>query len=84
MRDCLWRKRQLKYGGVNMIVLKKLNGEEFTLNCDLIETVYENPDTTIHLTNGHIYIVSESMEEVIKKSINYRREIYFNNQKSRF
>ena len=34
-----------------MIILKKLNGEEFVLNSDLIETIMETPDTTILLTN---------------------------------
>lgn len=59
-----------------MIVLSKLNGMEFVLNCELIETIYANPDTTIHLTDGRIYIVQETMEQVIKKSIAYKREIY--------
>jgi flagellar protein FlbD len=38
-------------------MLTKIDGESFALNCDLIETVYEKPDTTIHLTTGRIYIV---------------------------
>lgn len=61
-----------------MIVLTKLNGENFTLNCDLIETMYENPDTTIHLTNGHLYIVRERMDEVIQMTVQYRKEVYQN------
>ena len=48
-----------------MIVLTKLRGERFTLNCDLIETITENPDTTILLTNGSLHIVKEPMQEVI-------------------
>lgn len=59
-----------------MIVLTKLNGEQFILNDDHIETVYENPDTTIHLTNGKIYIVKETMEMVKNLSYQYKREIY--------
>ena len=59
-----------------MIILTKLHGEVFTLNCDMIETVQENPDTTIHLNNGQLYIVRESMEEVIQKSIEYHQQIY--------
>lgn len=59
-----------------MIVLTKLNGEEFILNDDHIETVYENPDTTIHLTNGKIYIVKETMQMVKNLSYQYKREIY--------
>lgn len=59
-----------------MIMLTKLDDVQFTLNCDLIETIYENPDTTIHLTNDHLYIVKESMEEIIQKSIDYHKQIY--------
>lgn len=33
-----------------MIILKKLNGEEFVLNSELIETIMETPDTTILLS----------------------------------
>lgn len=59
-----------------MIILKNLRGEEFTLNCDLIETISENPDTTMLLTNGKVYIVRESMKEVIDKTIEYHRMIH--------
>lgn len=58
-----------------MIVLTKLRGDAFTLNCDLIETVSEKPDTTILMTNGNLYIVRESMQEVIDKTVAYRRRI---------
>lgn len=67
-----------------MIILTKLNEEQFILNCDLIETVYESPDTTIHLTNGHLYIVKESMDEVVQSSMQYHREIYTNSQQGMF
>lgn len=59
-----------------MIMLTKLRGGEFALNCDLIETVTENPDTTILLSNGNLVIVQESMREVIEKTIEYRRRIF--------
>ena len=59
-----------------MSLLTKLRGEVFTLNCDLIETISENPDTTILLTNGNIHIVQESMQEVIDKTIEYHRKIF--------
>ncbi len=59
-----------------MIVLTKLNDIEFVLNCDLIETVLENPDTTIRLTDGNMYIVKESMQEVIHKTVAYKKLIY--------
>ena len=55
-----------------------LNDIEFVLNCDLIETVTENPDTTIRLTTGKMYIVKESMEEVLNASVNFRKNIFKN------
>lgn len=58
-----------------MIVLTKLNDVQFVLNSDLIETVFEAPDTTIHLTNGNLYIVKEKMDEIIEKAIAYRKKI---------
>ena len=62
-----------------MIVLTKLRGERFTLNCDLIETITENPDTTILLTNGSLHMVKEPMQEVIDKTVEFRRRIYRDN-----
>ncbi|NLW78176.1 MAG: flagellar FlbD family protein [Ruminococcaceae bacterium] len=56
-----------------MITLTKLNKEEFVLNCDLIETIQENPDTTIRLTNGNIYIVRETMQDVVDLTVRYKR-----------
>lgn len=59
-----------------MIELTRLNGVPFILNCDLIETVAENPDTTIHLINGNLHIVRESKQEVVEKTIKFRRMTY--------
>lgn len=58
-----------------MIIVRDLKGEEFALNCDLIETISENPDTTMRLTNGKVYLVRETMQEVIDKTIEYHRKI---------
>ena len=59
-----------------MIPLSKLNGEEFILNCDLIEMIMENPDTTILLTNGKPLIVRESKEEVVERVAAFRRKTF--------
>ena len=59
-----------------MIILTKLNGTPFALNCDHIETIEEHPDTTINLTDGNYYIVKEPMVDVIAKVIEYKRKIY--------
>lgn len=58
-----------------MIMLTRLNGVTFALNCDLIETISENPDTTIHMTTKNLYIVKERTQEVIDKIIEFRRKI---------
>ena len=59
-----------------MIKLTKLNGEIFSLNEDLIEQISENPDTTIMLNNSRLYIVRESMDEVISKIKDYKRFVF--------
>ncbi len=58
-----------------MIILHKLNGEEFVLNMNHIETIEKKPDTTITLTNERKYIVQEPPEEVIRLSIEYQKRI---------
>ena len=59
-----------------MIRLKKLNGKDFTLNCELIESVENNPDTTITLISGKKLVVLEEDSEIIEKIIKYKRNIY--------
>lgn len=56
-----------------MIFLTKLDGKQFLLNETLIETVSETPDTVIILSNGHSYIVRESMKELQTKILEYNR-----------
>ena len=63
---------------MKMIVLTRQNDTQFALNDDLIETIEECPDTTIKLTNGKIYIVAESMAEVINKIVEHRRQCVSN------
>lgn len=56
-----------------MIFLTKLDGKEFMINEQYIETVNETPDTVITLFNGHSYIVRESMKELQQRIIEYNR-----------
>jgi uncharacterized protein YlzI (FlbEa/FlbD family) len=58
-----------------MITLTKLNDQEFALNHRMIETVAENPDTTIKLTNGNTYLVKEPMNEVLYQIRRYEKEL---------
>lgn len=59
-----------------MITLHKFNGEIFTLNASHIETVEEKPDTVITLVNDRKYLVKESMEEVLQKTIEYFSKLH--------
>lgn len=58
-----------------MIRLTKLNGSSFVLNCELIETVEETPDTVISTINGKKYVVLESVDEIIQKVIQYKESV---------
>ncbi len=58
-----------------MITLTRLNGKPFVLNAELIRTVESNPDTTITLVNGDHFIVSESMQEVVERAIDYGQRL---------
>lgn len=44
-------------------------GKRIALNVDLIEKVEETPDTVITLTNGTRYLVAETLDQIIDKSI---------------
>jgi flagellar protein FlbD len=59
-----------------MIKLTRLRGADFVLNCELIETLECTPDTVISIINGKKFIVSESIEEVIEKVVQYKRRLY--------
>lgn len=56
----------------------KSRDHDFVLNAELIETIEETPDTVITLTNGKKLIVEESMDEVVRKVMDYRRAIFRN------
>ena len=56
-----------------MIKLTRLNGDSFVLNADLIKSVDCRPDTYITLTTNDHLIVKETAEEVVKRSLEYRR-----------
>ncbi len=60
-----------------MIQVRRINGERFTINADLIETVESTPDTVIRLVNGHRYVVSEPMDEIVDLVVKYRRKVFF-------
>ncbi len=56
-----------------MIRLTHLGGEAFVLNAELIRYVEARPDTFITLTTGDRLVVSESMDEVLRRAVAYQQ-----------
>lgn len=63
-----------------MIRLSRLNGFKITVNAELIEIIECNPDTTLCMATGSRIVVRESLEEVINKIMEYRRECFQNSK----
>jgi len=59
-----------------MIELTQLNGTIVTINCDLIETVENIPETKVTLTTDKYLLVAETREEITEKVITYRRKVF--------
>ena len=60
----------------SMIILTKLNDTKIVLNCAQIEAVDLIPESKVILMNGKFYIVKESAEEIIEKTIEYNGRIH--------
>jgi len=58
-----------------MISLTKLNDSKIVINSDLIGFVEALPDTIVTLTTGQKIMVKESVEDVVNKVIEYKRNI---------
>lgn len=59
-----------------MIMLTKLNDVKIVLNCDQIESVELIPESKVIMMNGKFFIVKESAEEIIQKTIEYNEKIH--------
>ncbi len=58
-----------------MIHLTRINHAPLVLNADLIEHIDVTPDTVISLTNGQKLVVLETTDEVVRRVVEFRREI---------
>ncbi|MFI3114669.1 MAG: flagellar FlbD family protein [Clostridia bacterium] len=56
-----------------MIILTKLDGTQFVLNSQLIETIDKTPDTIVRLAEKKYFIVQEDLQEIIDKVVEYQR-----------
>jgi flagellar protein FlbD len=59
-----------------MIRLTRLGGEPFLLNAELIKFVESRPDTYVTLVDGERVIVAESLEEVLRRAVEYQQSKY--------
>ena len=58
-----------------MITLTRLDKRVVVLNAELIKMLESTPDTIVTLLNGDTLIVRESVEEVVRRAIDYARQI---------
>jgi len=59
-----------------VISLHRLNGDEMTLNAELILTVQATPDTHIQTVDRRQFLVLESVDEVVSAVVEYRRMVH--------
>ncbi len=58
-----------------MITVTRLDERVVVLNADLIKMLEATPDTIITLVNGDMIIVRESVDEVVRRAIDYQRQV---------
>jgi flagellar protein FlbD len=58
-----------------MILLTRLNGQQFVVNADKIRYLEATPDTLVCCENGERLMVKESLPEVVRRAIEYARTI---------
>jgi flagellar protein FlbD len=59
----------------NMIPVTRLNGKEFFINPDLIQTMEATPNTVITFTNDQIIVVKESPQVIVDRIIVFRSRV---------
>ena len=58
-----------------MIKVTRLGGKEVVVNASLIRFVEATPDTIVSLTSGEKLVVLESVDEIIRRCIEYGRAL---------
>ena len=58
-----------------MIQLTRLNGQKFVVNAERIRYLESTPDTIVCCENGEKLMVRESLDEVMRRAIDYARVI---------
>ena len=58
-----------------MITVTRLDNRVVVLNAELIKMLEATPDTIVTLINGDTMVVRESVDEVVRRAIDYARQI---------
>jgi flagellar protein FlbD len=58
-----------------MILLTRMSGQAFVINAEKIRYVESTPDTVVVCDRGEKVMVKESLQEVVRRSIEYARVI---------
>ena len=58
-----------------MITLTRLNGHQIVMNAEKIRYVESIPDTVVCTDHGEKLMVKETIEEVMRRAIDYARVI---------
>jgi flagellar protein FlbD len=58
-----------------MITVTRLDERVVVINAELIKMIEATPDTIITLINGDTLIVRENVDEVVRRAIDYARQI---------
>lgn len=58
-----------------MIRVTRLNKQPFVMNCELIKFIEQTPDTVITLVNNEKIVVSESIDQIVDRAIEYGRRV---------
>jgi flagellar protein FlbD len=56
-----------------MILLTRLNGQQFVINAEKIRYLESTPDTLVCCDNGEKLMVKEPLQEVVRRAIDYAR-----------
>lgn len=59
-----------------MITVTRINQRVMVINAELIKMIESSPDTIITFVNGDSMTVRESVDEIVRKAIDYQRQIH--------
>lgn len=59
-----------------MITVTRINQRVMVINAELIKMIESSPDTIITFVNGDSMTVRETVDEIVRKAIDYQRQIH--------